>query len=75
MNNASTLDAKVFQFFDFAGSHSSPIDPAYPVGATEVNAIYNEAYELINLRAVTKDQLPALAEEYIARMNAVLSGH
>lgn len=75
MNNASTLDTKVFKFFDFAGSHSSPIDPAYPVGATEVNAIYNEAYELINLRTVTKDQLPALAEKYIEKMNAVLSGN
>ena len=71
----SYIDAKVFNFLDYVGTHSTPIDPPYPVGATEINAIYSEAAELISLQAVTKEELPALAEEYIAKMNAVLAGN
>lgn len=71
----SYIDAKVFNFLDYVAAHSTPIDPPYPVGATEINAIYSEAAELISLQAVTKEELPALAEEYIAKMNAVLAGN
>ncbi len=71
---ATTADQKISDFLNYlTDGHSTGFNTTSPDAQTEALAAYTENYEYVNYKAVTAEEIPALAEETINRMNALLA--
>lgn len=74
MPNLSEVEQKAFEYVDWLGSHSTPMNLYTPGNASEAISVIYEARERVWLKAVEKSELPELVHETYERASSILSG-